>query len=401
MFSPAPSRRPDRRRTAEEARLLDAAEGVVPMLAAYAEETEASRRLAEPVAKALTEAGLLRLATPRVFGGHEASARIATEIGAVLAHGCASGSWVTGIAYGGARFAAQYPEEVRRSIWEHNPDSVVCGSVSPQGNVRYTDDGAVIGGRWGWASGIRHAEWALLGLRAPEEGTGDRVLALLPIGDIDVEDSWYVAGMRGTGSETAVADEVSVPAERLLSYVEVAGGIGRRRYPGEPRVTVPLSINLPLVGTAVGLAEAVLARVIDSLAGGRRRPSALYGHAADAVAHQLNVADAAMLIDTAWLHVLRAADELDELSRAGERPDLATRARMRLDSTLAMRCARDAVDKLMDTAGAGGFADGSFTQRAWRDLETASRHVSFSSEVTREIYGRVLLNRPVPDSPVI
>jgi 3-hydroxy-9,10-secoandrosta-1,3,5(10)-triene-9,17-dione monooxygenase len=401
MLSHAHNRRPHCPPTAEEEHLLDAALSATSVLADHAHETETLRRLAEPSLQALREAGFFRMATPRALGGYEVSVRTATEVGAALAHGCASSSWIVGIAYGGARYAAQLSAEVRQTIWQDGPDSIICGSVTPHGSGLYADDHAVISGSWPLASGIRHAQWIMLGLKPPQDRSLDRVLALLPMDEVVVKESWYVAGLRGTGSETAVVGEATVPTNRLLSYEAMADGIGHQRYPDEPRVTVPISINLPLVGTALGIAESVLDRVTETLVSGRRRPTALHEHVADAAPHQLNVADAAMLVDTAWLHARRAADELDGLARAGLRPDLTTRARMRLDSSLAVRCAREAVDKLMDTAGAGSVADGSFVQRAWRNLGTASRHASFSSEVTRELYGRVLLGQTVPASPLI
>ncbi len=138
------------------------------------------------------------------------------------------------------------------------------------------------------------------------------------------------------------------------------------------------------------------------LASGQRRLAPLHSQPADAPAHQMNIADAARLIDTARLHAFRAADELDQVTAEGRRPDLEVRTRMRMDSSRAMRCAREAVGLLLDAAGAGSFADGAVLQRAWRDVETSSRHASLSPEVvSREIYGRVLLGRKLPPSDLI
>jgi alkylation response protein AidB-like acyl-CoA dehydrogenase len=61
--------------TAEEKRLVSAASSLVPVLSANAETADATRRLPEEDIKALREAGLFRLATPRAYGGHEAGAR--------------------------------------------------------------------------------------------------------------------------------------------------------------------------------------------------------------------------------------------------------------------------------------------------------------------------------------
>lgn len=226
-------------------------------------------------------------------------------------------------------------------------------------------------------------------------------MALVPTSALTVEDVWHMAGMRGTGSDTAVADDVYVPHSRTISLPAMADGAYRRRHPGEPRITFHLSINLPLAATAVGIATASLEKVLEAAVRGKRTVSPLHGLIAEDPAHQLNAADAATLIDTARLHLRRAADEVDAHARAGRRPVLAERARLRMDAAHAMRCARDAMSLLLDTAGAGSFADDSVLQRAWRDIETASRHAALSVQTSKEIYGRALLGAPLPPSPVI
>jgi alkylation response protein AidB-like acyl-CoA dehydrogenase len=49
--------------------LLDAARDIAPIIREHSEEAERERRLSAPVLNALKEAGLLRMATPRSFGG--------------------------------------------------------------------------------------------------------------------------------------------------------------------------------------------------------------------------------------------------------------------------------------------------------------------------------------------
>ncbi|MFE9606444.1 acyl-CoA dehydrogenase family protein [Streptomyces hokutonensis] len=387
--------------TTTEAQLVRVARALAPVVAAHAERTERERTLAEPSAEALREAGLFTIGTPRRYGGHGAGVRAAADVCAELATGCASSSWLVGIVYGAALFASQLPDEVRTAIWKSDPDAVLCGAANPSGSVTAVPDGLELDGRWPWISGIDHASWVLLGIVREDRGGPERGLALVPASALTVADTWHMAGMRGTGSRTAVASRLFVPDEQFVSFAEIAEGIGIRRHPGEARVIFPLSINLPLVGTGVGIARGALERVVRDLAGGKRSVSPLHALTAEAAPHQLNVAQAATLIDTATLHLRRAADEIDEAARAGRRPDLETRARLRMDGSHAMRCAREAVSLLLDTAGASSFSDDSPLQRAWRDIGTASRHAALSVETSRELYGRVLLGRSLPHTDVI
>lgn len=389
------------RASTTEAQLVRVARDLTPVVAAHAERTERERTLAEPSAEALREAELFTMGTPRRYGGLGAGVRTAVDVCAELATGCASSSWLVGIVYGAALFASQLPDEVRTAIWKSDPDAVLCGAANPSGLVTAVPGGLELDGRWPWISGIDQASWVLLGIVREDRGGPERGLALVPAAALTVADTWHMAGMRGTGSRTAVASQLFVPDEQFVSFAEIAEGIGIRRHPGEARVIFPLSINLPLVGTGVGIARGALERVVRDLAGGKRSVSPLHALTAEAAPHQLNVAQAATLIDTAALHLRRAADEIDEAARAGRRPDLETRARLRMDGSHAMRCAREAVSLLLDTAGASSFSDDSPLQRAWRDIGTASRHAALSVETSRELYGRVLLGRSLPHTDVV
>ncbi|MFJ5263800.1 acyl-CoA dehydrogenase family protein [Streptomyces sp. NPDC088387] len=381
---------------------VEAARSLIPLLAEEAPRTEDARRLTDTTLTALREAGLFRLGTPAVYGGHGAGARTAVEVCEELARGCAAASWIVGIAYGGNLFASQLADPERATLWAHDPDTFVCGSANPSGTSRRSGDGWVLTGNWPWISGIHHAPWTLLGHAwTDDDGATQRGMCLVPTSELTVDDVWHVAGMRGTGSNTAVADEVFVPGSRTIGLADMADGTYHLRHPGEPRLTFHLSINLPLVATAVGIAAATLDHVVRAAVGGKRAVSPLHRLVAEAPSHQLNVADAATLTDTARLHLGRAADEVDARAREGDRPALADRARLRMDAAHAMRCARDAVSLLLDTAGAGSFADGSVLQRAWRDIETASRHAALSVQTSKELYGRALLGAPLPSNPAI
>ncbi|MEU9283552.1 acyl-CoA dehydrogenase family protein [Streptomyces sp. NPDC048275] len=381
---------------------MEAARSLIPLLADEAPRTENARRLTDASVTALRQSGLFRLGTPAAHGGLGAGVRTAVDVCEELAHGCAASSWIVGIAYGGNLFASQLAEAERATVWKHDADAVVCGTANPSGTAQRADNGWLLSGSWPWISGIHHAQWTLLGFAwTNNEGETERGMALVPTSALTVADVWHVAGMRGTGSNTAVADDVYVPDSRIISLTDMANGTYQRRHPDEPRITFHLSINLPLVATAVGIAAEALQQVVMAAARGKRAVSPLHHLVAEAPSHQLNVADAATLIDTARLHLRRAADEVDTQARAGRRPELPDRARLRMDAAHAMRCAREAVSLLLDTAGAGSFADGSVLQRAWRDIETASRHAAFSIQTSKEIYGRALLGASLPTSPVI
>lgn len=62
------------------AELTAAAGKLVPVLAGLAEEGERLRRVSDDAARALREAGMFRLGTPRTFGGYGADVRTGMEV---------------------------------------------------------------------------------------------------------------------------------------------------------------------------------------------------------------------------------------------------------------------------------------------------------------------------------
>jgi len=381
--------------TAEETELVSVATSLVPLLSANAETADATRRLPEEDIKALREAGFFRLATPRAYGGHEAGARVATAIAAELGRGCASASWVLVVYYTASLALWLFPDEVRHQVWGRDPDAAVCGSSAGAVPARPAGAGYVLSGRWGWASGAHHASWAILDIVTGAEGPSpDRGVALVPMSELSIDETWHMAGMRGTGSDTIVAEEVFVPEERviLLSKAGAATrqGQGTRTLPPVP---MPQGLMGALAAPVLGMGMAIYDHVVAKLTDGRPLVSAakLHARAVDAPGVQANVADAAMLIDSAILQAARSARAVDLATRTGARMTPLATARIRMDAGFAARQVRQAVDKLLDVGGASQFAESSPAQRIWRDLGTAMRHPAFVVEVDRERYARMLL----------
>jgi alkylation response protein AidB-like acyl-CoA dehydrogenase len=121
----------------------------------------------------------------------------------------------------------------------------------------------------------------------------------------------------------------------------------------------------------------------------------------ESVGFQLQIAEAARLIDTAHLHAYRAAADIDEAAARGVYPDFLTRARVRSDTGYVAECITKAIDILLFAHGAGSFADVNPLQRIWRDSATAARHAVVSPTVSYEVYGKALLGVEDSITPLV
>jgi alkylation response protein AidB-like acyl-CoA dehydrogenase len=377
--------------------LLERARQMRPLLQELAGDTDSQRRLPDQVVRALKESGLCRLMQPKRFGGHETSVRTYMEVLAELGRGCGSTAWVASLINVCAWLAAVFPERAQRDVWEANPDAWVAGSLAPLGVARPVEGGWRVTGKWPWASGCLHAQWAACGIHM-KDAQGQMAnlgLSLMPMAELAIEDTWNMAGMKGTGSNTIVGTDVFVPEHRFLPYPPAFGGSYRTEHTEETvfrTAFIPITV-LVLAGSQLGVAHAALDYVV-SKASSRGITHTNFRTQAESAGFQILLADAAMKIDTAHLHAYRAADDLDRHAQARTYPDVPARARIRADTALIAKYCREAVDMLVCAHGTSSLADWSPMQRLWRDIHVASHHAVTEWQVNLEIYGKAMLGQP-------
>ena len=374
--------------------LVKRAEALRPLLLKNAAESERQRRAVEENIRSIAEAGLFRLAVPRRYAGHEGTLESHLQVSGALAEGCGGTAWVVALTNVCAWFTGLFPERAQDDVFKSNHDARVAGVFAPSFQTRRVDGGLVASGKWYTSSGILHADWALVGV-AEQNSHGALVaqyLALIPIADVSIEDTWFTAGMRASGSNCIVAKEVFIPDHRLMNLAEAVQGV----YPTELKneavyraAFMPVAA-LILVGPQLGMGRAALKYVIEK-APQRAIAYTSFERQTDSTAFQMQIAEAALKIDTAHLRAFRAAREVDEAARRGQPLDYLTRARVRADTGLIVSLINEALHTLISAHGAGSFAESSPMQRIWRDSNTAARHAIALPAVANEIYGKALL----------
>ena len=208
--------------------------------------------------------------------------------------------------------------------------------------------------------------------------------------------------MRSSGSNCLIADDVFVPEHRVMSMPPAIAGDYLTEHSDEVlyrSALIPV-VALVLVGPQLGLGRAALDFVIGK-APNKTIAYTNYTSQKESTAFQLQIAEAARLIDTAHLHAYRAAADIDDAAARGEYPDYLTRARVRSDTGYVAQCITRAIDILLYAHGAGSFAEVSPLQRIWRDSATGARHAIVSPAVNYEIYGKALLGVDESITPMV
>jgi 3-hydroxy-9,10-secoandrosta-1,3,5(10)-triene-9,17-dione monooxygenase len=370
------------------------------MLRQRAQEAEDSRMVPAESVKALAETGFFRLLQPASAGGLEADPVTFFTAVRLIASACGSTGWVSSVVGVHPWQLALFPPQAQHDVWGADPETRMSSSYAPTGKAKLVQEGYELHGRWSFSSGSAHATWVLLGgIVTNDDGQPvDFCTFLVPASDYTIDDVWDTVGLRGTGSNDIVVDHVFVPRHHALSFTDVS----KCRCPGQevnsgPLYRIPFgsifsyAITTPIIGMATGAYEAHVEYQRQ-----RVRASYVGQKSADDPFAQVRVAEAAGLIDVAWLALERDMTELMGYARAGERIPMPLRLRVRRDQVTGTGQAIRAADLLFENSGGRALKLGTPIQRFWRDAHAGRVHAINDPERALTMFGRGELGHDVP-----
>jgi 3-hydroxy-9,10-secoandrosta-1,3,5(10)-triene-9,17-dione monooxygenase len=390
--------------------LIDRARGLAPVLRERAQLCEDGRSLPSVTVADFRAAGFLRTLQPARFGGHELSPDTLFELAREVGRACGSSAWCLALFGLHGRIVGLFEEAAQEDVYGVEGDAVVAGVFDPTGTaVAARHAGAAglrIRGRWRFASGCEHADWLALAARVardPEGPLPDVRCVLVPARAVRIEDTWHVAGLRGTGSHDVVVEDVFVPAHRAVSFLDLARGAA----PGTLVNTSSL-FRLPLVpilalvmaGPALGLAASTIetCAAVGSLAAPVPGPRGVPDPAALRLA--VTLGEALVELDTVGTLVRRDLADVARWDRARGFLEREARVRYRLHGAFAVDRCRQLVGRLFAASGTRALFGASPIQRAFRDLHAMAAHAALRLDAAAEELGRQELGFP-PSSAVL
>ncbi|SDX69843.1 Acyl-CoA dehydrogenase [Amycolatopsis xylanica] len=378
--------------TPSEQEFVSRASNLVPLLKANAAWTEENRKLHPESLEALTDAGFFRMRIPKRYGGHEVGLRTLSETVTELARGDGSTAWTASVWTISTWIACLFPDEVQDEIFS-TPDVRVCGILSPTATATPTAGGYIVNGKWTFNSGAQQSHWNTNSaiLLDPDADGPEPIMTAIPLKDLEIIDDWHTSGLRGTGSVSTVAQDVFVPAERVLKM----GPVLHQKYSSVKNADSPI-FQAPLLPTAcatvsaiaVGLAKAAKENFFERLPG-RKITYTDYTNQSEAPLTHLQVAEATIKVDESSFHALRAADLVDAKTASGEEWTLEERARVRLDLGATCQRAKEAVDILATASGGSSAYSSVPMQRIERDIRVVNLHAVMHPNTNLELYGRI------------
>jgi len=362
------------------------------LVRAEAPRTESQRTLTTPVVQALLDAELFYLMVPAALGGLEVDGRTYLEVVEAIAAADGSTGWCVMIgAEVNGMAGVNLPADVARGmLFQHGP--ICCaGSAIPEGavSIERTGDQYLVSGRCRFASGCQHS--AYLFAFAPLCAAGQPVLQdnaptmLMPFmarEDLELQDTWQVSGLRGTGSGDFIARAVVVPPEMVATL-----GQAPRQPTTMFRLPFGAWLAMGKAAVATGIARGAINACLTLLT---RPPSFATSMLRDEVRIQLQIADAEASLRAARAFLYEALADAWHAAECGRPVTLRESALLRLASVHATKAACEAVELAYHAAGSVALFDASPLQRALRDIHAVRQHMMVADRYRQDV-GRVLL----------
>jgi indole-3-acetate monooxygenase len=385
--------------TAESEPTLAAVQALTPEIRAAAEEIEANRRLPPKIVDAMKRAGVFRMAMPREWGGPELDPLAQVRVIEALSYADGSAGWCAMINSDGGYFSAYLDQAVAREMYR-DLDAPTGGSLLFTGRAEIVSGGYLINGRWPFVSGCQHCDWLIFscnviengGTRTMSNGMPERRFCLIPAREVEVLDTWYTTGLRGSGSHDVAINDVFVPAEHTYGF------------PAPPQrsgtlYAYPLMFAYNLPGVTLGIARAAIDRFVEVAPRRQVTMSMVTGKPVmlrDEAYAQTILARAEALVGSARDYVFSRLDDIWQTLLSGAPPSPKQRALYRIAIAHAHTACVEAVEGLFKAYGGGAvYTSGPF-ERCLRDLLTVNQHTMNSLKVN-ETAGRILLGFDLRD----
>ncbi|MFO1024733.1 MAG: acyl-CoA dehydrogenase family protein [Acetobacteraceae bacterium] len=360
----------------DAAACLARARALIPLLREAATEIDAKCELPPRVLDSMHAARLFKLLLPRSVGGFELKPVEYVQCVEAIAEGDASAAWCMNQGSGCTTAAAYIAPEVAGEVFSGARDVLAWGQ-GPGAKAIRVEGGWRVTGSWTFASGHRHATW--LGANCPGyQADGTPILKpdgkpwerthLFPHDKARIRDDWQVMGLRGTGSDTYIIEDLFIDDAHSLT----------RESPMERREQGPLyrfqAMQLYAAGFAsvgLGVARAMLDAFIDLA---KTKSQAWHSEKLrdnNAVQHLIGYSDASWRAARAGLH--RALVEAWDDVATGVELSLHHKIRIREAATFAIHAARDICHHVFHEAGSTAIFDKYPFERRLRDMNSVSQ----------------------------
>lgn len=342
-------------------------------LAARSTQIEAARRLPDDIAEQLAGIGAYRLLVPRQLGGHEIDPAAFAECLMAIAEADAATAWCAMIGATAAFPAGFMENSGAREIFT-DAAGRFAGVFAPTGQAVPDEAGRryTVTGHWDWASGSANATWLSGGCLIRHAPPADARMMFFPAGEAVLHDTWFSAGLCGTGSGAMSVAAIAVPRERTVSLTT------------DPPTADGALYRFPAFGLlSVGIAAVALGNAAASI--GDLSALAAVKTPQGASRTLIGRASTTKTLEQARIGLASARNRLFDAvglawmaTQADGRASVAQRAAVRIAAGHATRTCADITREMYFTGGGSAAYLHAPLQRRFRDAHVMTQHMMVS-----------------------
>ena len=356
---------------------------ILDLISSKSDEQRAAREMSKEVVDALKECGFFTMLLPKQWGGLERRPQEFFAEQVRIAEADMSTAWAGGIIAVHAFQLALMSEEAQREVYENDPNTLISSSYNPVGaRAEMCEGGFMLHGRWGWSSGSGHCTWALLGGVIP--GDGYRTF-LVPRSEYEIEDTWNVMGLQGTGSNDVVIPEpIFVPEHRTHKQMDGFNCVNDQENPMYDLSWAQTFVRV-VNSAAIGALKKAVKVFVESKQGNSTTDMTKFAGDVETQERLAKVLNTIGELEAVMYH------NFDKMEAANWKPSLEERIMYRYQASIVIDKAIEAIDTLFDVAGGRSVFNGHPLQQLWHDIHIARCHVANNPTAFARNLGSVTL----------
>lgn len=351
------------------------------------QEFEDQKYISQDIIERFKTVGVYRALVPERFGGDAKSPLEFLQMVEAISAADGSAGWVASFGMYPIYLASLPPETIEK-VWKETPDVVFAGGIFPPQPAKRVDGGFQVKGRWQFGSGSMGATVCGVGIM-PDDGESLPRMAVMPREKVNIEHTWDVIGMVGTGSHDLVVDNVVVPEE----WTFTRGGKPNLddpffRYPSLAFAAQVLSV------TTLGMAREAI-DVVRKTASGRKSVTGA-PNLGEREYVQIEIAKAEAKLQSSRAFFYSATEATWQTILDGDKPTPDQISMIRLAATnLTHECA-EAIRICYQVSGMTSAYNDHPLSRILRDSSMATQH-AFMGAITYKNAGAMLFDhKPLP-----
>lgn len=375
-------------------RVVERVSALAPELKARGAEIEQARRLPPDLLQKLTDTGCPRLWLSKSLNGLDADLMTTMRVYEELGRADGSTAWSAMIFSTTPMTLSRLTPDVFNAIYS-DPTVLTAGSIIPHPGVTEADGGYLANGRWSIASGTLEAEWIIAnavlledGQQKVTDGVPQTRAVILPAHEVNILDTWHVSGLKGTGSNDFILDNVFVPADHACNMFQPP-------VIDTPQFRIPMFVTaaMALSSIALGIAQGAIDEFRKLAVSKQSKIDGARLVEDPAVQLELGLVETGVRAARALLY--SDAELIWSRALAAEPLSPTEHLKVRASGHYATKLSLQAVDAVYALGGSSVLYESCSLQRSMRDIRGVTQHYGLSQNTAKSL-GAFLLDEYPP-----